>query len=171
MNLEITFFPPAVKVSRAHLCNLRVQGGEEPPVHREHVDRLGEKWVREVLHRAEVDVGVVASQAAGLLHQGIVRFEVVVESHVPVACVQLAQQVQVGLDPLEVPRALLSSARDAVEGEGKHLLTASPLERILGAGGLLILYTRSHVPPRITSFGDFWSAHNVYTPAPKALQE
>ena len=171
MNLEITFFPPAVKVSRAHLCNLRVQGGEEPPVHREHVDRLGEKWVREVLHRAEVDVGVVASQAAGLLHQGIVRFEVVVESHVPVACVQLAQEVQVGLDPFEVPRALLSSARDTVEGEGKHLLTASPLERILGAGGLLILYTRSHVPPRITSFGDFWSAHNVYTPAPKALQE
>ena len=31
--------------------------------------------MREVLHRAEVDVGVVASQAAGLLHQGIVRLE------------------------------------------------------------------------------------------------
>ena len=111
--------------------------------------------MREVRHRAEVDVGVVASQAAGFLHQGIVRFEVVVESHVPVACVQLAQQVQVGLDPFEVPCTLLSSARDAVEGEGERLLTASPLERIPGAGGLLILYTRSNVPPRMISFRDF----------------
>merc|ERR1719222_162381 len=45
---------PAIKISRRHLHNLRVQGGKEAPVHGEHGAGICEKRTRKFFHRTQI---------------------------------------------------------------------------------------------------------------------
>ena len=108
-------FLPAIKIPRPHLHNLRVQRGKEAPVHGEHSAGICKKRMGKFFHRAKVQPGIVAGEIAGVYHEGILSFQVVVESHVPLLLVQLPHKVQVYLDTFEIPCALVGSAWNAVE--------------------------------------------------------
>ena len=66
-----------------HFENLWVQGGEEPPVHGEHLCGVLHRVSGKVGHLADVQVVVGADQVADSSQNGISFVEINVESHGP----------------------------------------------------------------------------------------
>ena len=90
---------PGVQVPGHKHVHARVDGWEKSPVHREYVADIG--LAGQILHVADVEVGVGAGKAAEVLVEGGAGLQVVVHSYYP-ARVELGHQLQVFLDALNI---------------------------------------------------------------------
>ena len=135
-----------VKVTRYKDVDLRVECGEEPPDHGEHVDGVGKEGMGQLVHRAEVEAVGGAGQVAEVGHQGVVAADVVVQPDAPAAAVVVegGDCVEVCLDPLKVASLLVEQRlRIPVKGKGNHLLARATLPRVSRAGGSVTRFWNS----------------------------
>ena len=60
-----------VKVAGHEDVHLRVEGGEEPPDHGEHVSGVGKEGMRQLVDRTEVEAVIGTGKAAEFVHQWV----------------------------------------------------------------------------------------------------
>ena len=86
--IHFTLLDNRVKVSRHEDVHLRVEGGKEPPEHREQVDCVGKEVIGKLFNGAEVKAIVGTGQLAEVDHQWVVWADVMVEPDAPAAVVK-----------------------------------------------------------------------------------
>ena len=133
-----------VEVAGHEDVHLRVEGGEEPPDHGEHVDGIGKEGMRHLVDRAEVEAVVGTGKAAKVVHQWVFRSDVVVKSNAPVSVVEGGDCIKVCSDPFKVASTLMfAGSRVPIEGEGKDSLAIATLPGVCRTGGRVLEFWES----------------------------
>ena len=133
--IHLARFDNGIQVARHEDVHLGVKGGEEPPEHGEHLDRICKEGMGKLVDRAEVEVVEEAGEVAQVGHQWVVRPEVVVKSNAPAVVVERRNCLKVFPDPLKVA-SLLVDCRVGVpiKSKGDHFLADATLPRVSRAG-------------------------------------